>query len=64
MQIDERMAGDVVVLWNEKKIDSPTTLSRVVAQTQIGSTAKVVIVRDGQEQTLQVTVGLRPPQLN
>jgi S1-C subfamily serine protease len=57
-------AGDVVVTWNGKQIDSPTTLSRVVAQTQIGSTVKVVIVRAGQEQTLDVTVGLRPQQLN
>lgn len=56
--------GDVVVLWNEKKIDSPTTLSRAVAQTEIGSTAKVVVMRAGQELTLEVKVGLRPQQLN
>lgn len=56
--------GDVVVLWNEKKIDSPTTLTRAVAQTKIGSTARVVVMRGGQELTLEVRVGLRPQELN
>lgn len=57
-------AGDVVLLWNQKKIDSPTTLSRAVAQTEIGSTATVVVMRGGQELTLEVKVGLRPQQIN
>jgi serine protease Do len=57
-------AGDVVVSWNDRKIDSPTTLSRAVAQTEIGSTARVVVIREGQEKTLEVTVGLRPQQMN
>lgn len=57
-------AGDVVVVWNEKRIDNPTMLSRAVAQTEIGSTAKVVVMRGGLELTLEVKVGLRPQELN
>lgn len=56
--------GDVVVLWNEKKIDTYTTLSRAVAQSAVGSTAKVVVKRGGKDLTFDVRVGTRPRQLN
>ncbi len=52
--------GDVIVLWNGQAIDSPKTLSLLVADTEIGSTADVKILRDGQEVNLQVAVGERP----
>ena len=53
--------GDVVLRWNDVPVSSPAVLSTAVAQTEVGSTAKVVIYRGGQELTLEVQVGLRPP---
>ncbi|MDP6445268.1 MAG: trypsin-like peptidase domain-containing protein [Pirellulaceae bacterium] len=52
--------GDVIVGWNERSIDSPTDLSRAVAQTPVGSTAEVAVVRGRRELKLDVTVGQRP----
>jgi S1-C subfamily serine protease len=47
--------GDVILRWNEHPATDPTLLSREIAATQIGSTAKVALVRsedgeDGQQQ--------------
>lgn len=53
--------GDVIVRWNNQPIRNHAELSNVVAQTEIGSTAKVVLFRGGKELSLEVTVGLRPP---
>src|ERR1700716_423937 len=48
--------GDVVVKFNGKDIKEPKDLSRVVADTAVGKKVDVVIIRKGQEQTLQVTI--------
>jgi serine protease Do len=54
-------AGDVVLKWNDQVIKNRAHLSNVVAQTEIGSTARVVLFRQGQELQLEIPVGLRPP---
>lgn len=54
------LAGDVVMKWNGKAVSGPASLSTLVAATEVGSTATVVIYRDGQEITLEIVVGLRP----
>jgi serine protease Do len=56
--------GDVVTQWNGQPIDSPTALSRLVAATEIGSTAKATVMRDGKPQELSITVDERPAALN
>ena len=53
-------AGDVVVRWNDTEVSQSSDLSLAVAETEIGSIAKMVIVRSGQQQTIDVTVGVRP----
>jgi len=53
--------GDVVVRWNGEMVVSPSSLSNLVAQTEIGSAAKVIVNREGKEITFDVTVGERPP---
>lgn len=52
--------GDVIVRWNGNEVVNPTTLSRLVARTQIGSEATVVVLRSGEEIMLNVAVGERP----
>jgi S1-C subfamily serine protease len=54
-------AGDVILRWNDKPIGGPAELSNLVAQTEIGSTARAAVFRRGEELALEVVVGLRPP---
>jgi Trypsin-like serine proteases, typically periplasmic, contain C-terminal PDZ domain len=54
------LAGDVVLKWNNQAITDPAQLSNAVADTEIGSQARVVVFRQGQELQFDVTVGLRP----
>lgn len=49
--------GDVVVKFDGKEIKEPKDLSRVVADTAVGKSVDVIIIRKGQEQTKQVTLG-------
>lgn len=57
-------AGDVILKWNDHVASDPTLLSRAIAATEIGSKAKLVLVRqtpDGKKQlSLDVPVERRP----
>ncbi len=55
--------GDVIVEWNGEKITDPGELGLAVASTKIGSTAKVVLIRNGAEVTKEVDVVERPVQM-
>lgn len=48
--------GDVILKWNEHVATDPTLLSRAIAATQIGSTAKLMLVRDGEGEKKQITL--------
>ncbi len=50
-------AGDIIVKFNGKQIDEMRTLPRTVAETDIGSEAKIEYWRDGQIRTTKVKVG-------
>jgi serine protease Do len=52
--------GDVLLRWNDADVTSPAELRKLVEKTQIGSKAKVVVLREGNEVSLEVTVGQRP----
>ena len=51
---------DVVIRWNGIECSDRTALSRLVAKTKIGSTAKADIIRDGKELTLDIAIKERP----
>lgn len=53
--------GDVVLSWNGTPIRGPADLSNLVAATEIGSVATVVVYRRGNKIPFDVRVGLRPP---
>jgi len=55
-------AGDVVIRWNESEVTDPAALSNLVARTSIGSKAVIIVIRDGQQSSLEVTVAERPKQ--
>ncbi len=49
--------GDVIISFDGKPIDGPNTLRNIVAQTEVGKKAPVVVIRDGKEKTIEVTIG-------
>jgi len=56
--------GDVILRWNDHVATEPTLLSRAIAATEVGSTAKLVLLRSmgdkAEEITLDVRVEARP----
>ncbi|MFO0869882.1 MAG: trypsin-like peptidase domain-containing protein [Pirellulales bacterium] len=56
-------AGDVIQRWNGHSVDSAGGLIARVSQTQVGETVPVVVLREGAEVQLSVTVGQRPAHL-
>ncbi len=50
-------SGDVIVRFNGNPIDEMRELPRVVADTDVGQTVEVVIIRNGQEMTFDVELG-------
>jgi serine protease Do len=49
--------GDVIVAFDGKPVESPRVLPALVANTPVGRTVPITVLREGQRQTLQVTVG-------
>ena len=52
--------GDVILKFAGKAIPEMRDLPRIVAETAIGDTVDVVILRKGDEKTIKVTVGRLP----
>lgn len=50
-------AGDVIIGFAGKPVPAMRDLPRIVADTEPNEEVEVVILRDGQEQTLKITVG-------
>jgi serine protease Do len=50
-------AGDIVVTFDGKPVESPRVLPALVANTPVGRGVPVVVLRDGSRQTFTVTVG-------
>lgn len=49
--------GDIVTSFNNRPIAETRDLTRIVAESPIGEPLDVVILRDGKEQTVKVTLG-------
>jgi serine protease Do len=54
------LAGDVILRWNDAIVNNPAELTNAIGKTPIGSRAKVLVWREGEEFTFEVTVGERP----
>lgn len=50
-------AGDVIVKFDGKPVDKMRDLPRIVADTEVGKAVDVLVLRDGNEETYQVTLG-------
>jgi len=51
-------ANDVIVGIDGARLESPRDLQRVVSSTPVGKKVRVVLLRDGQQTELEVTIGL------
>jgi serine protease Do len=51
--------GDVILKWNEHVANDPTLLSRAIAATEIGSTAKLLLVRAGDAGSEQIALDVK-----
>lgn len=49
--------GDIITRFNGRAISETRDLTRIVAESPIGEPLDVVILRDGQEQSVKVTLG-------
>ncbi len=52
--------GDVVILFDGKKIEDSNEFRRLAAEKEPGSKIDVVVLRDGKKKTLTVTLAERP----
>jgi serine protease Do len=50
-------AGDIILEFDGKKIESPVDLQRAVGLTQPGKAAKVKLLREKREQTIEIKIG-------
>jgi serine protease Do len=50
-------AGDVILTFDGKPVNEPRELSSAVAESPVGKSVDVLILRDGKEQNVKVTLG-------
>ncbi len=55
--------GDVIIAFNDKKVDDVTHLKTLVANTQPDKEVDVEIIRDGNRKTLKVTISILPSEM-
>ncbi len=53
------LSGDVIITFNGKEIKDVRDLTRTVADSPIGDAVPVIVLREGAEQTIPVTLGRR-----
>lgn len=51
-------AGDVITKFDGQTVETMRDLPRIVAETEVGKTARVTVFRKGKTQTLMVEIGL------
>jgi len=50
-------SGDVIIEYNGKEVSQMSMLPALVANTEVGTKAKLVLIRDGKKQNLTVEIG-------
>lgn len=53
-------SGDVIIRYNGRDVADSASLPPLVGQTPVGKQAEVIVIRDGEETTLEVTIGELP----
>jgi len=52
------LAGDVIIRFAGKKIRHARDLPRIVAESAVGQIVDIIVLREGREQSVKVTLGL------
>jgi serine protease Do len=55
--------GDVITAFNGKQVDSTSVLRNTVAQTPVGKTVKVQLLRDKKSQSVDVKIAEQPREI-
>jgi serine protease Do len=50
-------AGDVIISYNGKEVSQMSMLPAMVANTNVGEKAKLILIRDGKRQNMTVEIG-------
>ncbi|MGA9031191.1 MAG: DegQ family serine endoprotease [Sulfuricaulis sp.] len=56
-------SGDIITAFNGKAVDSPSTLRNTVAQTLVGKSVKVEVLRDKKPVTMDVKISEQPKDI-
>jgi len=56
-------SGDIITAFNGKAVDSPSTLRNTVAQTLVGKTVKVEVLREKKSIALEVKITEQPKDI-
>ena len=56
--------GDIIVRYAGKQMKNVSQTRNAAAQSQVGTSVEVTVMRDGLEQSVQVTIAVRPPDLS
>lgn len=57
-------AGDIVLQWDTRAVGNRAELSRLVAQSDAGATARLTVERNGEQVAVDVQLGQRPSRFN
>ncbi len=57
------LPGDVITKWNGQAVDTPHDLRLAIGQTEIGSEAKVTLIRKGAKREIAVKITKSPANL-
>jgi len=52
--------SDVITAYNGRKVEDTTSLRNMVAETRPGTAVEVLVIREGKEKALKITVGELP----
>ncbi|MFH1755905.1 MAG: PDZ domain-containing protein, partial [Candidatus Latescibacterota bacterium] len=52
--------GDVIIVYNGEKVDTPKELIKLVQKTSVGEKVKLKVARDEDTKTIVVTIGEKP----
>ncbi|MCC6544047.1 MAG: DegQ family serine endoprotease [Nitrospirae bacterium] len=55
--------GDVILQYNGKEVENNSHLRNIVAQTQVGKTIDVKVIRDGRTELIKVVIGELPAEM-
>ena len=56
--------GDIIIRYANKPIDNVSQIRNAVAQSQVGTSVDILVVRDGQKHSTQIIVATRPTHLS